>query len=168
MQIRDLIPWGRERSSLSQRQAEADNPLLSLQRDINRVFENFWNRFERSYAGANGFLTAANPRTDISETEKEVEVSVELPGMDEKDIEVSLTDDVLTIRGEKKNEREEKKKGYYLSERSYGSFYRSIPLPAGVDPEKADARFKSGVLTITLPKTPEAQQKVRRIEVKTV
>ncbi|MCT8997578.1 Hsp20/alpha crystallin family protein [Chelativorans intermedius] len=168
MQIRDLIPWGRERSSLSQRQAEADNPLLSLQRDINRVFEDFWNRFERSYAGANGFLTAANPRTDISETEKEVEVSVELPGMDEKDIEVSLTDDVLTIRGEKKNEREEKKKGYYLSERSYGSFYRSIPLPAGVDPEKADARFKSGVLTITLPKTPEAQQKVRRIEVKTV
>ncbi|MCO0638274.1 Hsp20/alpha crystallin family protein, partial [Lutimaribacter sp. EGI FJ00014] len=70
------------------------------------------------------------------------------------------------IRGEKKNDREEKKTGSYRSERSYGSFYRNIPLPAGVDPKKAEARFKNGVLTVILPKTPEAQKKVRKIEVK--
>lgn len=166
MQIRDLIPWGRERKDLIRHQGEGDNPLLSLQRDINRVFDDFWNRFERTTGFSNGFLAAGAPSTDVSETDEAVEVSVELPGMDEEDIDVSLTDDFLTIRGEKKGEKEERKKGYYLSERHYGSFYRSIPLPPGVDGTKADAQFKKGVLTVTLPKTPEAQEKVRKIEVK--
>ncbi|MFC6487944.1 Hsp20/alpha crystallin family protein [Nitratireductor sp. GCM10026969] len=166
MQIKDLIPWNRTRSTLPQAQDGADNPLVTLRRDINRVFDEFWNRFEHSSGAANGFLSLGSPHTDVSETDKEVEVSFELPGMDEKDIDVRLSDGVLTIRGEKKNEREEKKKGYYLSERSYGAFYRNIPLPAGVDAEKAEARFRNGVLTVTLPKTPEAQEKVRKIEVK--
>lgn len=166
MQISDLIPWGRERKEVARQQGENDSPLLSLQRDINRVFDDFWSRFGGSAAGSNGLLSATGPRTDVSETASAVEVSVELPGMDEKDVDVSLSDEVLTIRGEKKAEREEKKKGYYLAERSYGSFYRSIPLPSGVDPEKAEAQFKQGVLRVTLPKTPEAQAKVRKIEVK--
>jgi HSP20 family protein len=83
-----------------------------------------------------------------------------------KDIEVSVTDDMLTVKGEKKVERQEEKKGYYLSERSYGAIYRTIPLPPGVDGEKAEASFKNGVLKIRLPQTPEAQARVKRIEVK--
>jgi len=166
MQISDLIPWGRDRNEVARQQGDGDSPLLNLQRDINRVFDDFWSRFDRSAGVSNGLLSVAGPRTDVTETDEAVDVSVELPGMDEKDIDVSLSDDVLTIRGEKKAEREEKKKGYYLAERSYGSFYRSIPLPPGVDSEKAEAQFKKGVLTVTLPKTPEAQAKVRKIEVK--
>ncbi|MBI1370492.1 MAG: Hsp20 family protein [Planctomycetes bacterium] len=166
MQISDLIPWGRDRNEVARQQGDGDNPLLNLQRDINRVFDDFWSRFDRSVGVSNGLLSVTGPRTDVTETDEAVDVSVELPGMDEKDIDVSLSDDVLTIRGEKKAEREEKKKGYYLAERSYGSFYRSIPLPPGVDSGKAEAQFKKGVLTVTLPKTPEAQAKVRKIEVK--
>lgn len=166
MQIRDLIPWGRERKELARHHGDGDNPLLGLQRDINRVFDDFWTRFERSMNGSNGSVSAAAPRADVTETDEAVEVSIELPGMDEKDIDVSLGDDVVTIRGEKKAEKEEKRKGYFLSERSYGCFYRSIPLPPGVDPNKADATFRKGVLTVTLPKTPEAQEKIRKIEVK--
>lgn len=166
MQISDLIPWSRDRKEVARQQGDGDNPLLNLQRDINRVFDDFWSRFDRSAGVSNGRLSVTGPRTDVTETDEAVDVSVELPGMDEKDIDVSLSDDVLTIRGEKKAEREEKKKGYYLAERSYGSFYRSIPLPPGVDSEKAEAQFKKGILTVTLPKTPEAQAKVRKIEVK--
>lgn len=166
MQISDLIPWSRDRKEVAPQQGDSDNPLLNLQRDINRVFDDFWNRFDRSAGASNGVLSETGPHTDVTDTDEAVEVSVELPGMDEKDIDVSLNDDVLTIRGEKKAEREEKKKGYYLAERSYGSFYRRIPLPPGVDPEKAEAQFKKGVLTVSLPKTPEAQAKVRKIEVK--
>ena len=109
---------------------------------------------------------SGDAKSDVVETEGAVEVSIELPGMDMKDIEVTVTDDMLTIKGEKKIERQEEKKGYYLSERSYGAVYRTIPLPPGVDGEKAEASFKNGVLTIRLPQTPEAQAKVKRIEVK--
>lgn len=164
MQIRDLIPWSRESGELS-RHRDGDHPLQGLQRDINRVFDDFWSRFDRGAGGTHGLPSAA-PRTDVSETDDGVEVCVELPGMDEKDIDVSLGDGVLTIRGERKAEKEEEKKGYFLSERSYGSFYRSIPLPPGADTDKAEAKFKNGVLTITLPKTPEAREKVRKIAVK--
>lgn len=111
-------------------------------------------------------FTGTEPSTDVSETDDEVEVSIELPGMDEKDIEVNISDEMLTVRGEKKAEREEKKKDYYLSERTYGSFHRAIPLPPGINTDKAEATFKKGVLTIRLPKTEEAKSRMRRIEVK--
>jgi len=166
MQIRDLIPWNRNKQAVTQKNEGEESPLQSLQRDINRVFDDFWSRFDRPFSGSNGFLTAGAPRTDVSETDEEVEIAVELPGLDEKDIEVNLTDDVLTIRGEKKEEREEKKRGYYMSERSYGAFHRMIPLPPGVDTDKADANFRHGVLTIRLPRTLESKAKVKRIEVK--
>ena len=107
------------------------------------------------------------PRSDVVETEDGIEVTVELPGLEQKDIEVSLSDEALTIKGEKKVERKDEKKGYYISERSYGSVFRSIPLPAGVDSDKAEASFKNGVLTVELPQRPEAKAKVKKIEVKT-
>jgi HSP20 family protein len=163
--MKDLIPWGRDRKTPTRLQSGHHSPVLALQRDIGRIFDDFWHRIDHPDSG-NGLLGTNWPTADVSETDKTIEVSVELPGMDEKDIEVSMSDDVLTIRGEKKTEIEKKEKGYYLSERSFGSFYRTIPLPAGVDTGKAEAQFKKGVLTITLPKAPEAEEKIKKIQVK--
>jgi HSP20 family protein len=102
----------------------------------------------------------------MTEREKEIEVTAELPGMSEEDIDITLARDVLTIKGEKKQETEDKGNNYYRMERSYGKFSRVIPLPDGVvDNENVDATFKNGVLTITLPKLEEAQQVSRRITV---
>jgi HSP20 family protein len=164
MQIRDLIPWGNSKENEIAKRDE-DNPVFSLQRDVNRIFEDFWRRFDQPF-GATGRSDMGGPRTDIAETENALEVSVELPGIDQKDVDVSLTDSALAIKGEKKSEREGSQKGYHMSERSYGSFYRSIPLPSGIDTDKASAEFKNGVLTVTLPKTQEALARVKKIEVK--
>jgi len=160
MQIKDLIPWARK-DHAPEPKSDDQNPIASLQREMNRVFESFWTR-----AGDLDWpWTGGDAKSDVVETGDSVEVSIELPGMEMKDIEVSVTDDMLTVKGEKKVERQEEKKGYYRSERSYGAIYRTIPLPPGVDGEKAEASFKNGVLTIKLPQTPEAQAKVKRIEV---
>ena len=161
MQIKDLIPWARKDGAPDAKSSE-DNPIAALQREMNHVFENFWNRvgqFEWPWG-------SDEAKSDVVETDNAIEVSIELPGMEMKDIEVTVNDDMLTVKGEKKIERQEEKKGYYLSERSYGAIYRTIPLPPGVDGEKAQASFKNGVLTIKLPQTPEAQAKVRKIAVK--
>lgn len=161
MQIRDLIPWARKEGTLA-REGE-ESPVLALQRDLNRVFDNYWRRFDQAVAGFSG---AVAPRVDVCETDNELEVTAELPGMEEKDIDVSVTADALIIKGEKKSEREETRKGYYVSERTYGSFFRSVPLPPGVETDKANAQFKNGVLSVTLPKTAEAKSKVKKVEVK--
>ncbi len=161
MQIKDLIPWARK-DHAPEPKSDGQNPIASLQREMNRVFESFANRFGELDWPWGG----SEAKSDVVETKDHVEVSIELPGMEMKDIEVSVTDDMLTVKGEKRIERQEEKKGYYLSERSYGAIYRTIPLPPGVDGEKAEASFRNGVLTIRLPQTPEAQAKVKRIEVK--
>ena len=101
------------------------------------------------------------------DAEKAYEVTAELPGIDDKNIEVTLSDDVLTIKGEKREEKEEKERNYQLSERLYGAFERSFEMPEGVDTEKVEARFDKGVLKITLPKKPEALKKEKKIEIKT-
>jgi HSP20 family protein len=161
MQIKDLIPWARKDGAPDAKSSE-DNPIATLQREMNRVFENFWKRVGHvDWPWGSG-----EAKSDVVETDSAIEVSIELPGMEMKDIEVTVNDDMLTVKGEKRIERQEEKKGYYLSERSYGAIYRTIPLPPGVDGEKAQASFKNGVLTIKLPQTPEAQAKVKRIEVK--
>jgi len=105
-------------------------------------------------------------RLDVSETDKELTLTAELPEVDEKDVELTLTDDVLTIRGEKKREQTQRNGDYHMVERSYGSFARSLRLPFAVDQDKVDARFEKGVLTVTLPKPPEVQQSTRRIAIK--
>lgn len=167
MHISDLIPWGRDREKTpGATDNRESNPLAVLQRDINNVFETFWQKVESGWNGRNNVVGMFGPSTDVSETDKNVEVTVELPGMSDKDIDISLSGDAMTIRGEKKIEHEEKRKGVYMSERSYGAFYRTIPLPPGVDTDKAEAKFRNGVLTVTLPKTAEAQAKVKRIPVK--
>ncbi|MBC7164421.1 MAG: Hsp20/alpha crystallin family protein [Roseovarius sp.] len=161
MQIKDLIPWARK-DHAPEPKGDETNPIATLQRDMNRVFESFWNRVgDLDWPWGGG-----EAKSDVVETGDHIEVSIELPGVEMKDIEVSVTDDMLTVKGEKKIERQEEKKGYYLSERSYGAIYRTIPLPPGVDGEKAEASFRNGVLTIRLPQTPEAQARVKHIEVK--
>lgn len=128
-----------------------------LQSPLSRDVENFWRR---------DFAFPVTPAVDIVEKDNAFEITAELPGLDAKNIELSVSDDVLTIKGEKKEEKEEKQKDYYLSERRYGSFERYFGLPDGVDADKIDASFKNGVLKVTLPKTVEAQQPAKKIDVK--
>ena len=106
------------------------------------------------------------PAVDVSEDDKAYRITAELPGLDEKGIEVSMSGDRLVLKGEKRQEKEEKDKNHYLSERSYGSFERSFRLPDGIDQDKVAAIFAKGVLTVTLPKTAEAQKQQKKIEVK--
>ena len=167
MHIRDLIPWSRGGREVQVRRQSQDHPMLALQSDINRVFENLWRSFDLPMLGDNGdgFGDGALPRVDVRETDKEVEVVAELPGMDEADLDVSVGEGMLTIRGEKKEEHEREEKDYVLRERSFGRIERLVPLPAGLDPDSAKATFKKGVLTVTIAKTPEAQAAVKRVPV---
>ncbi len=117
-------------------------------------------RIERAF-------TIAMPAIDVAENETAYKITAELPGMEEKDVEVRVSGDMLTIKGEKRQEKEEKEGNYYLCERSFGSFQRSFSLPAAVDRDKISSELSKGVLTLTLPKTAEAQKRHRKIEVKT-
>jgi HSP20 family protein len=154
----------------------AAHPLMSLRDDIDRMFDNFmrgtwpsmgrWFDFE-PFRGVGRTVFALAPSVDVCETDNSYEITAELPGMSEKDIELTLTENVLTLKGEKKEEREEKKKDYYLSERSYGSFQRSFTMPSDANAEKITTSFKNGVLSISIPKSEEAKAKTRKIEVKT-
>jgi HSP20 family protein len=152
---------------LAERRAP-EHPLLALQQEMNRLFEGFFRGFDRfpsdRAAGASGTFL---PRVDVTESEKEVRVTAEIPGLDEKDLDVSIARDALTLRGEKKIEAEEKRGNCYRMERSYGSFHRTIPLPAEVLTDRVEAEFKKGVLTVRLPKSPAAQRNARKITVRT-
>ncbi|MFW5857582.1 MAG: Hsp20/alpha crystallin family protein [Planctomycetota bacterium] len=164
MALRDLIPWHREETRPGLRRD--DHPLASLHREMNRLFDDFFG--ERRLAPGFGEGGAFLPSIDVHETDGVLEVTAELPGLAEEDVDVSLTDDTLTLRGEKKREETKKdENGYTHVERSYGSFHRAIPLPPGVDGDRADATFKNGVLTVKLPKNPEVAGPVRKIQVKT-
>ncbi len=147
---------------------EWEHPFAAFQRDMNRLFDNFFGGFSLSpwESPERGIAQAFTPRVDVTETDREIKISAELPGMEEKDIEVSLTRDTLTIKGEKKGESEAKGRDYFRMERSYGSFTRSIPLPVEVDTSKAEATFKKGVLEINLPKTPKAIGETKKVQVK--
>ncbi|HET6469075.1 MAG TPA: Hsp20/alpha crystallin family protein [Geminicoccaceae bacterium] len=139
------------------------DPFSALHREINRLFDDV----TRGLGGLGGWGGAeAAPRLDIKETENAIEIDAELPGVDEKDVEVQLADGVLTIKGEKKQERKEgKEPDWHLVERSYGSFVRQVALPAEVDEDKVEARFAKGVLTVTLPKSRAAETKTRKIPI---
>jgi len=165
MSIKDLVPrFGRK--PLPVRQEEAD-PFRDFQRQMNRLFDEFFGEapLAERERGPEWAPAAFTPRVDVSETDAEVKVSAELPGMDEKDISVELQDDMLVLRGEKKSEQEEKGKNWFRREQSYGSFHRTIELPAGVDAGKAKAQFKKGVLTFTAPKRPEEQARRKTVPI---
>lgn len=158
---RNLIPWRHPRAESGLARREELDPLPELHRRMNDLFGDFFGDFERGALGpvlGRGWThgLADLPRVNVEETEREVVVTADLPGLEEKDVQVTMDDDVLILRGERKEEREEKRKDYHLMERSFGSFHRTLPLPAGVDREKIKAALKKGVLTVTLPKRPEA------------
>jgi HSP20 family protein len=149
-------------------------PLDSLRREIDRIFDGFrspWvspfsrTVFDFDVPSPRGTSFDIAPAVDVAEKDKEYEITVELPGLDEKNIEVKLVDDTLTIKGEKKEE-EEKQKDYYLSERSYGSFMRSFQLPENVDKSKIEAGFAKGVLTLKLPKSAKSVASEKQIPIK--
>lgn len=161
MAIKDIIParW-RRTNDLEVRNSNYSDPFLSLQREMNRVFDSFFDNWDSSRE-----MASFSPTLNVSENDKEFSVNIELPGLDEKDIDVSCTDDSLTISGMKKNEREDKKENYHYYERSYGSFKRVIPLGDNIDKSKITANFKKGVLKITIPKNAESISKQKKIPI---
>jgi HSP20 family protein len=132
-----------------------------MRRDMDRFWDSFFERRVRRTEEGGEWL----PSLDVAETKDEIVVKAEVPGMDPKDIDISLSDGLLTIKGEKKQEREEKEEDYHLVERSYGTFTRSIRLPSEVKTDKISASYKNGVLKVTLPKSEEAKQKEIKIKV---
>ncbi len=159
MTVRDLIPRRRARAPLLR--SEETHPLVSLHQEMNRLFDEFW----RDVSGTSAALMAdyGFPRVEILETERELTVAAELPGLDEKDVEVTLHGGVLTLRGERRSESEDRQRR--VSERYYGRFERQIELPAEVDVDRVSAVFRKGVLTVTLPKSAQAVAEVRRIPI---
>jgi HSP20 family protein len=163
MNMRDLIPWTRNRNLPAPTQSESANPFLALHREMNRIFDDFARSFDLpALSGGwwNGW-SSGWPHVEVSETDDDVRVVAELPGLDAKDVEVTLHDGMLTLKGEKKAENQ----GTLYSERWQGRFQRSMQLGPDVDPDKVNAAFKNGVLTVTIAKRPEAQRQTKRIPI---
>jgi len=141
--------------------------MRRLQRELDRSFGDFWDsescKTLPDYTGKKGVLALRSPLTDLEETDKEVIAKFEMPGVDKKDIQLNITEDKIEVKVEKKQEAKVEKKGFYREERSYRGFYRAMALPSNVIPEKAKAKYKDGVLEVTLPKT-EAKKK-NKIEI---
>ncbi len=162
MRFKDLIPWDRDWK-------DSGSPnFVSMHDAMDKFFDHYYHfGFNPNvFANDKSFGKTLTPKIDIAETKTDVLITAELPGLEEKDVEVHFADRALVVKGEKKSEKEDKKKDYHRVERVYGSFNRTIPIPVEVDSEKIDAKFKNGVLKVTLPKTEEAQNKVKKIEVK--
>ena len=163
MNISDLVPW-RDRSSTLRRR-NGGQSLQPLRREMDRLFDEFFRGWESGFGSDEG--TTFNPALNLVESDDAIEATMELPGLSEDDIEITLGRDGLTVTGEKRGEEEERGKNYYRRERRYGYFRRTIPLPPeAVDAENVEAKFDKGVLTITMPKYETARTEARRIEVK--
>ncbi|MEQ1954974.1 Hsp20/alpha crystallin family protein [Mesorhizobium sp. CN2-181] len=168
MSVRDLIPWGRNNGNQlpSVFRDEDRDPFLSLHREVNRLFDDAFRGFDSRLPALGRFSSFGGggwPNVEVSDGEKEIRVTAEVPGLEEKDIEVLLEDGVLTLKGEKRSETEDKDRQF--TERFYGRFERRIPLGYEVEDDKVSADFKNGVLTVALPKTERAQAKAKRIAI---
>lgn len=152
-----LVPW--KKRAVAREPEWSEHPFDTLIREVNELFD--------IYRGSprNGFRVAGSAGWELSETDEEIRVRADLPGMEEKDIQVTIDEKLLTIRGERKREKEKSRRDYHISHMQYGSFSRTIPLPAKVDESRAKARFKHGVLTLTLPKTRKSSETRKRIPV---
>lgn len=179
--VKHLIPKKRRKTQLPVRvdrypgfQREAwEQPFLELRKATDRLFDDFFRGFGRPMTApmkgwelsTEGF-TADWPRVNMDETDDEIRITAELPGVRRDDIDVSVSDDRVSIRGEKKEEEAQRERDYYRLERAYGSFQRSFPLPCEVDPERVEAAFKDGVLTVKLPKSAAALERIKKIPVR--
>lgn len=160
MSFRDLLPTHPKRGEGVRHHAY--HPISTLRSEMDKLIDDF----DFPTVWGNGLEQSSLMRTDISETEKFIEVAAELPGLDEKDIAISLRDDCLTIRAEKENKKEEEGRDFLRTERTYGSFNRSFILPCAIDEEKIKASFKNGILNIELPKAKSAVKAERKIAIK--
>lgn len=144
----------------------AADPFMTLHREMNRLFDDVLRGGGRpaGFADPSAAEALLSPQMDVSETDKEVRIKAELPGVNENDIDVSLNDDILTIRAEKKQERKEEREGVHFSERSFGTFQRSLRLPFQINADQVQARFENGVLSVAVPKS-QQQERSRRIQV---
>ena len=165
MAMRDLIPWNRGRDMTTLRGGES-NPFLMMQREMNRLFDDVYRGFDVARFAGDSFLERSMgwPNVEVNETDNDMKVVAELPGIEEKDVQIELANGILSIKGEKKTEIENKNKDRLFSERYYGHFERRIPVE-DVDEEKVSATFKNGVLTVTMPKAPQSRSKVKRIAI---
>jgi HSP20 family protein len=158
------MPFSRNQSMA--RWSEDNDPFLAMRREMNRLFDDVFDGFGLPSAfGPVLRQMPAAPKIDVSETDNEIQITAEMPGIDQNDVEVLLEDDRLIIRGEKKEEREDKDRNYHVRERVQGAFSRTLPLPFAPDPNQVKAEFRNGVMTITIPKPQEVKQKQHRIEV---
>jgi HSP20 family protein len=160
--FKSLVPWRNNKSQVPATREDFFDPFVTFRREMDRMFDDF---FGRSLSAGSPW-EGITPAVDIDDSGKELVVTAELPGVSDKDIEVSLAGDLLTIKGEEKSEHEEKNGDSYYMERRFGSFSRSVRVPFEVGDEKVDAKFKDGVLTIRVPKPAELQRMARRIEIK--
>ena len=163
MTLNELLPLRYRREV---RQNDLSSPFSALHRQMNRLFDDFFGDLVLQPGEGRVFQTAFLPRINVKDTGQEIEISAELPGMEQKDVELVLEDSILTLRGEKKMQQEEKKENYYHLESGYGTFQRSVALPAEVDESKAEAHFKNGILTVRVPKTEPERAKKQKIEIK--
>lgn len=162
--MKALTPWFKKNLPVTQREGEYS--LYSLQKEMNQLFHDFFREGDFSaLAFSEDSFGDFSPRLDMHDSEKEFTVTVELPGMEEKDIQLKLAGDILTLSGEKHNEKVDDAKGHYKMERVYGSFSRSLLLPAEVQIEKCTASFKNGVLKVVLPKTRESEKTSKNIAI---
>ena len=163
-----LVPW-RDKSQTPAPRDEYHDPFLAFRREVDRMFDDIFSGFGRRAVGSPfGPWSTATPSMDLTDNEKEIVVTAEMPGLDEKDFEVTVSGDLLTLKGEKKDENEHRNGDAYYMERRFGSFSRSVRLPFEVKDEKVDARYEKGVLTIRVPKPADLQRQARRIDVHTV
>jgi HSP20 family protein len=164
MEFKSPLPFGRS-TGLSRAATDTD-PFTSLRREMDRVFEDF----TRGSGAPATFATSGllSPKVNVAETDKGLEVTADLPGVERKDIEISLADGILTLKAEHKAEKEEKneKKHYHLIERSFGTFLRSFNLPFEADTDKVEASFEKGVLKISVPRSAAAEKQVKKIAIK--
>ncbi|MDX2265506.1 MAG: Hsp20/alpha crystallin family protein [Hyphomicrobiales bacterium] len=164
MKITDLALWRGSGRDVIDRTAPVD-PVRALQLDVDRAFDNFWRMVPYPFAMLDRLQQTGAVRVDVDDNDKEITVTAELPGMNDADVDVSISNGLLTIRGEKKSDREAEKNGVLVRERIYGAMERTVPLPDGIDPNAAKATFRNGVLTITIPKSAELQANTKRIPI---
>ena len=163
-----LVPW-RDKSQTPAPREEYPDPFLAFRREVDRMFDDFFSGSgPRSVGSSFGSWSTPTLNIDLTENEKEIVVIAEMPGLDDKDFEVTVSGDLLTLKGEKKAEHEQKNGDSYYMERRFGSFSRSVRLPFEVKDETVDARYEKGVLTVRIPKPANMQRQARRIEVRTV
>ncbi len=162
MELNDLVPFRHRRRQAAR--AGALTPFERMYEEMDRLFDDFLPQFAGDREpGRRGVLASV----DLSESDDALELTADLPGMEEDDIDVTLRDGAVTIHGERKHESEEKKKNFYRAERAYGAFSRTIPLPCEVDHDRVDATFKKGVLKVRLPKSQSAKEQERKIAIQT-